>query len=88
VPEDARLVVHRGDDDEGATDAPDEGMGAAPGALWNEDGGRAEGGRNFAPQPAGPSVRKTQPPEAERGDAYEDDVAWPKPASGDDEVPF
>jgi CRISPR-associated protein Cas1 len=85
VPEDARLVVHRGDDEDGEG-APEEGMGAAPGALWNEDGGRAGGGRNYAPEPAGPSIAKAAPPE--RGDAYEDDVDWPKAASGDDEVPF
>jgi CRISPR-associated protein Cas1 len=84
VPEDARLVIHRGDDG-GAGDAPEEGLGTDPGALWSEDGGRLAGGRNFAPASTGPSLAKTEP---ERGDAYEDDVDWPKAASGDDEVPF
>ncbi len=86
VPEKARLVVHRGEDVE-----PEEGLGEAPGGLWNGDGTTAQGGHNFAPatKPAseGPSLAKATPSEADRGDAYEDDVEWPAAAS-DDEVPF
>lgn len=77
IPQDARLVVHRGD--EGVE--PEEGLGEAPGALWNPDGSRSEGGRNF-----GPSVAKAS--DDDRGDAFEDEVEWPKAASDDDEVPF
>lgn len=86
LPERARLVAHRGDD---GAEVPEEGMGDAPGALWNEDGSRADGGRNFAPavpgEPQGPSLAKAT---LERGDAYEEDVDWPKVASDDEEVPF
>jgi CRISPR-associated protein Cas1 len=95
LPEKARLVVHRGEEAETrAGEAPEEGLGEAPGALWNDDGTTAEGGRNFAPtkapasdRPPGPSVAKTVPAEPERGNAYEDDVEWPMAAS-DDDVPF
>lgn len=92
-PERARLVLHRGEDeaDGGAGEAPEEGLGDAPGALWNSDGTTSAGGHNFAPPtvPAitGPSIAKTALSEAARGDAYEDDVEWPVAAS-DDEVPF
>jgi CRISP-associated protein Cas1 len=87
APEKARLVVHRGEEAE-----PEEGLGDAPGALWNSDGTTAPGGHNFGPLPTepasgGPSLAKTTPREPGRGDAYEDDVEWPVAAS-DDEVPF
>lgn len=86
VPEKARLVVHRGEDETSV----EEGLGEAPGALWNETGARTDGGRNFAPAKAGPP---TGPPLArtsgdEQGDAYEDDLEWPLAASDDDEAPF
>jgi CRISPR-associated protein Cas1 len=88
APQQARLVVHRGEQDAAA----EEGMGEAPGALWNEDGSRTDGARNFATAKAyprgGPSVVKAEPDET-RGDAYEDDVEWPKASGTDDEeVPF
>jgi CRISP-associated protein Cas1 len=90
VPEKARLVVHRGEEEAPAD--VEEGLGEAPGALWNEDGSRTDGGRNYGPaktpSPAGPSIAKTNPSEEARGDAYEDDAAWPMASSGDDEVPF
>jgi len=90
APEKARLVVHRGE--EGLPDVED-GLGEAPGALWNEDGSRAEGGKNYGGETAsavtGPSVAKTSVPEADRGDAYEDDADWPIASSDDDDgVPF
>ena len=90
APQHARLLVHRGEDEESETE---EGMGEAPGALWNEDGSRTDGARNFAPaKPApemGPSLAKAGPIPDNRGDAYEDDADWPR-ASGDDddEQPF
>jgi CRISPR-associated protein Cas1 len=89
APERARLVVHRGEE---SNDTAEEGLGETPGELWNEDGSRTGGGRNFAPDknrtPGGPSLAKTEAPEDGRGDAYEDDVEWPMAASDDDEVPF
>ena len=52
LPEKSRLVVHRGE----VPDAPvEEGLGEAPGALWNEDGTRTAGGRNFAEPQLEPS---------------------------------
>jgi CRISP-associated protein Cas1 len=85
LPEKTRLVVHRGDDVE-----VEEGLGDAPGGLWNSDGTTAMGGHNFAPPtapaPGGPSLAKTTPSDPPHGDAYEDDE-WPVAAS-DDEVPF
>lgn len=88
IPEKARLVVHRGDE----PSQVEEGLGEAPGALWNENGSRTDGGRNFAPAkartPIGPSVANAEAADAERGDAYEDDdMPWQR-ASSDDEVPF
>ena len=89
VPEKARLVVHRGEEAPGEVE---EGLGEVPGRLWNEDGSRTDGGRNFgpakAPAPAGPSIAKTSASEERHGDAYEDDVEWPRAASDDDDVPF
>jgi CRISP-associated protein Cas1 len=87
APEKARLVVHRGEE---AQADVEEGLGEAPGTLWNEDGARTDGGRNFglAPVPTGPSIAKTTASEGERGDAYEGDVEWPRASSDDDEVPF
>jgi CRISPR-associated protein Cas1 len=84
TPEPARLVVHRGEEGE----VPEDGLGRAPGALWNEDGSRTDGGRNFAPESltrTGPSIAKVEP---ERGDAYEDDLEWPRAGTSDEEVPF
>lgn len=95
VPQKARLVVHRGTEDpsELGPDEPEQGLGAEPGALWNADGPRLEGGQNFGraapPGAEGPSIVKATPgPEIERGDAYEDDAELPIAASDDDEVPF
>jgi CRISPR-associated protein Cas1 len=92
LPEKARLVVHRGEEegDAGVGVVPEEGLGEVPGGLWNSDGTTAEGGRNFAP-PMEPvahrPLAKTTPTESTHGDAYDDDVEWPVAAS-DDEVPF
>jgi CRISPR-associated protein Cas1 len=87
--EKARLVVHRGED---APAEVEEGLGGTPGALWNEDGSRSDGGRNFGPTkaraPQGPSIAKAGVADEGRGDAYDDDVEWPKASSDDDEVPF
>ena len=45
LPEKSRVVFHRGE----ATEAPaEEGLGEAPGGLWNPDGTRTPGGQNFA----------------------------------------
>lgn len=86
VPEKARLFVHRGDEEADV----EEGIGAAPGALWNGSGKRSDGGRNYgpvkAPAPPGPSVAKALD-EVDHGDAYEDDLSWAT-ASGGEEVPF
>lgn len=86
-PERTKLVYHRGNLEE----QPEEGLGEAPGQLWNEDGSRAEGGQNFgvkkAPAPARPSLAKA--PLLDRGDAYEDDVDYPLASSDDDDgIPF
>jgi len=85
TPEPARLVVHRGEEEGEATE---EGMGDEPGALWSDEGARVAGGRNFAddaePRP-GPTLAKAP---VEHGDAYEEDLDWPKAASDDEEVPF
>ena len=43
LPERSRLAVHRGT----ASASAEEGMGEAPGGLWNEDGSETAGGRNF-----------------------------------------
>lgn len=45
LPEKSRFVSHRGPAP--AEAAVEEGMGEGPGALWNPDGTRTEGGRNF-----------------------------------------
>jgi len=93
LPQKAKLIVHRGDH----ADELEEGMGEAPGALWNADGSRTEGGQNFSNEEqltlpmgptAGPSVAKASVPKPERGDAYEDDVPWPWAASDTEGVPF
>jgi CRISP-associated protein Cas1 len=89
APEKARLVVHRGED---STSNSEDGVGHMPGALWNENGSRTDGGRNFSPAktrpPPGPSVAKAHPSPEERGDAFEDDLESPLAASGDDDIPF
>lgn len=87
APQQARLVNHRGEDG----DVVDEEFVGAPGMLWNADGSRTEGGRNFGAdreQSAahiGPSLAKGV--EDERGDAYED-PDWPLASSDDEGVPF
>ncbi|MEI8259519.1 MAG: type I-E CRISPR-associated endonuclease Cas1e [Deltaproteobacteria bacterium] len=48
LPEKSRLAVHRGDVTAAPADEIEEGLGEAPGALWNQDGTRTEGGQNFA----------------------------------------
>ena len=90
APQRARLFVHRGVE---GTGDDEEGLGEAPGALWNEDGSRTDGARNFAPAKAsrnsGPSIAKTGAKDENRGDAYEADLEWPLAAGGgDDEAPF
>lgn len=52
LPEKSRFAVHRGEAPEGSVE---EGLGEAPGALWNEDGTRTSGGRNFG-EPAADSL--------------------------------
>ena len=93
LPEKARLIVHRGEH----ADEFEEGLGGAPGALWNADGSRTEGGQNFSNEKQlalpigaaiGPSIAKASVPEAERGDAYEDDAEWPMASSDDEGTPF
>ncbi|HEY5959204.1 MAG TPA: type I-E CRISPR-associated endonuclease Cas1e [Polyangiaceae bacterium] len=87
APQKARLFVHEGPGD------TESGLGEEPGALWNENGTRSDGGHNYG-QPStetqkGPSVAKTSPPpEYARGDAYEDDLALLRVSSGDDTEPF
>jgi len=96
APMKARLVMHRGDDDE-----VEEGLGATPGPLWNEDGSRTAGGQNFGREGrtsgavSGPSVVKGATAEARPGVAKSRDgvdggaAAWPRAASDDDgDVPF
>jgi CRISPR-associated protein Cas1 len=69
VPDDTRVAYHRGLNDDDESNPND----AGPGALWNEDGSRVDGGRNFAQDD---SV-------AEEADLRSsDDVA------ADEEVPF
>lgn len=90
-PQKARLVMHRGD-----APAEEEGLGETPGELWNPDGTRAEGGRNFGPAPAtesaGPTLAKTQPIESEGADdrvtSGSLSPASSSASSSDDEVPF
>jgi CRISPR-associated protein Cas1 len=84
-PERTRLVIHRGEDDE----ALEEGLGEAPGGLWNSDGSRSEGGTNYGVRKTTARPRLAKAPLLDRGDAYEDDVEPPL-ASGDDDdgLPF
>ncbi|MCC7536684.1 MAG: type I-E CRISPR-associated endonuclease Cas1 [Deltaproteobacteria bacterium] len=73
APERARLVVHRGEEGEPPVE---EGLGEAPGELWNDDGTRTGGGRSFAPS-------------GRRSDAYDGDLEPPdEPPPGDGETPF
>lgn len=81
APSKARLFIHRGEADEGDSDD-------SPGALWNPDGSRTEGGQNFAPANSRPRRGLALAKGSEVGDAYEEDVEWPGDASGDDGVPF
>jgi CRISP-associated protein Cas1 len=89
APEKARLLTHRGEE---SLDTVEEGLGEAPGALWNEDGSRVHGAQNFATSPSSgrPPVAKARPRGkiSDRGDAYEDDLPWPRASGVDDEVPF
>jgi CRISPR-associated protein Cas1 len=48
LPEKSRLAVHRGPASMSAEVSAEEGMGEAPGQLWNESKRPIEGGRNFA----------------------------------------
>lgn len=87
APMKAKLVVHRGAENETEA-AAEEGLGEAPGQLWNGDGPRLAGGQNFAPaETRGPGVAKAPLAEDEKGDAWEDE-SWPLAASDDGEVPF
>jgi CRISPR-associated protein Cas1 len=74
APERARLIVHRGE--EGGPEHED-GLGEAPGELWNDDGTRTEGGRSFRPL-------------ERRSDAYDGDLEPPGTSTNDDEgeTPF
>lgn len=90
-PQKSRVVLHRGDSDEDASE--EDVNGVIPSELWNTDGTRAVGGHNYASasseHTAGPSVAKAgPPPDPNRGDTYEDDLEWPIAAGDDDEVPF
>lgn len=67
LPEKSRVVFHRGE----ATEAPaEEGLGEAPGGLWNPDGTRTPGGQNFADGLLDP------PPPAPEEDDGEDQVPF------------
>jgi len=84
-PERTRLVIHRGEEDE----APEEGLGEAPGGLWNSDGSRSDGGINYGVRKTTARPRLAKAPLLDRGDAYEDDVEPPRAAGDDDDgVPF
>lgn len=67
APEKAKMVAHRGEEHEGADDAP--------GALWNPDETRTEGGHNYATyeRTEGPGIAKASA-DFEKGDAYEEDI--------------
>jgi len=86
VPERAKLVVHRG----AAEDLiGEDGLGEEPGSLWNADGSRTSGGRNFALElqtADRPSLAKAGI--VEPGDAYEEDLDYAAAADGEDGVPF
>jgi CRISP-associated protein Cas1 len=70
LPERAQLAIHRG---KLAAEAPaEDGMGLDPGALWNEDGSRTPGGKNFAI----PRLLDEAAPATE-GEDEEDDQAVP-----------
>jgi CRISPR-associated protein Cas1 len=80
LPEKSRLAVHRGKPSEGPIE---EGLGGAPGALWNEDGTRTMGGRNFSESPLDVS-----PPSSDEGRSAGQSLAGPlldPPTSWSDE---
>jgi len=93
LPEKSRLAVHRGKAPEG----PDEeGLGEAPGALWNEDGSRTSGGRNFAESPSDSSEVSSDEEDGTEGRSLAGPLLDPSPVwsdegdegGGDDGVPF
>jgi CRISPR-associated protein Cas1 len=79
MPEKSRLAVHRGT----ASDEPEDGLGEAPGGLWNPDGTSTPGGRNLSRPllevPQGPD--DDDDGEESSGHAKNEDI-------DDDEVPF
>jgi len=91
LPEKSRLAVHRGT----APEEPgEEGLGEAPGALWNPDGTHTAGGRNFAESPLGASPASPDEGEDDDDNAEGHSLAGPlldpSPAAPDeeDDIPF
>jgi CRISPR-associated protein Cas1 len=81
LPERVQLAVHRGP----APEMPvEEGLGEAPGALWNEDGSHTPGGRNFAAMT--PEEGEDDGELDGRDAPLLDDP--PPPDEGDEEIPF
>jgi CRISPR-associated protein Cas1 len=90
LPEKSRLAVHRGKDPE---EPIEEGLGEASGALWNEDGSRTAGGRNFSEPQVEPGVSPADDEEVVEGQPLGGPLldalpTLPEDESGDDEVPF
>lgn len=89
APEKARLLVHRGPEDQSEVES---GMGEQPGSLWNGQGTRVAGGQNFGAATGErlPGLAKTKgPPLEDPGDAFEGEPGdWAATGSDDDEVPF
>jgi CRISPR-associated protein Cas1 len=84
--EKTRFLAHRGTMEDPELTPPDE-EPAEPGALWNSDGSRVAGGRNFA-------LAKTQPPAgpglasaARKVESMDDDRAHVLAVNDDDEEP-
>jgi CRISPR-associated protein Cas1 len=68
LPEKSRLAVHRRE----AAEAPgEEGLGEAPGGLWNPDGSSTPGGQNFAE-----GLLEAPPPPPEEAGDPEDEVPF------------
>lgn len=93
LPEKSRLAVHRGK----APEEPvEEGLGEAPGSLWNEDGTRIAGGRNFAESPPDVSDISSDEEDGTEGRSLTGPLLDPSPiwsdegddGGGDDGVPF
>lgn len=86
VPEKSRLAIHRGKAPE---ESIEEGLGGEPGALWNTDGTRTDGGRNFAEASAGIDPDDATL-DADPFNPLLDPIPIPPDEEGDagDEVPF